>query len=259
MYDALVRTIRHRGLTIEIHRDDSPENPFTAWDCQPPILIDYDRSLHGYAGGDDLHGLPFLLMADWQISRHWRKIAEALDVADTHDKDAREHAAHYNIRLAAARRDLFGDALDDLRRYGSRTDYMDALAELLTLAGIVTLRTSSTGYCQGDYADLLLAYTPDHAKACGDTLTDAEKLASLEADAQLYGYWAWGDVYGYVISDDEDDHIDSCWGFYGESDDECLIGEAKAAADYIANKRDKAAESLAESIADDRPDLAPTE
>ena len=50
---------------------------------------------------------------------------------------------------------------------------------------------------------------------------------TLEQEVAEYDMYLRGDVYGYVIEDEQGEHVDSCWGFYGF--DECLA-EAKAAA-----------------------------
>lgn len=55
----------------------------------------------------------------------------------------------------------------------------------------------------------------------------AEAIARLLAEVEEYDQYLRGDVYGYVIEDEEGEHIDSCWGFYGF--DYC-VEEAKAAA-----------------------------
>lgn len=45
--------------------------------------------------------------------------------------------------------------------------------------------------------------------------------ASLRGEVEVYDQWLRGDVYGYVIEDqDGGEEEDSCWGFYGM--DECL-------------------------------------
>ena len=46
----------------------------------------------------------------------------------------------------------------------------------------------------------------------GYTCTVEEYLESIEEE---YGAWCAGEVYGYIIKSSDDDHIDSCWGFYG--------------------------------------------
>jgi hypothetical protein len=37
----------------------------------------------------------------------------------------------------------------------------------------------------------------------------------LEGEVETYAQYLEGDIYGYVIEDEEGEHIDSCYGFYG--------------------------------------------
>jgi hypothetical protein len=88
------------------------------------------------------------------------------------------------------------------------------------------------------------AYTYDHAPHDGVrsvwylTREDAERerwtdpVAALKAYADEYEAWTRGDVYGYVVeqlvtwqrqddptmTEERWEHLDSCWGFYGNSD-----------------------------------------
>jgi hypothetical protein len=79
-------------------------------------------------------------------------------------------------------------------------------------------------------------------------------LKDMQGQANLYGYWAWGDVYGYVIekrcvcAGDPDDDVEddweeiedgSCWGYFGSDHSEsgledsalsCLPVDARVAA-----------------------------
>ena len=44
-----------------------------------------------------------------------------------------------------------------------------------------------------------------------------EKVAKvLQSEVETYDLYLRGEVYGYVIKDEQDGVIDSCWGFYGE-------------------------------------------
>lgn len=43
-------------------------------------------------------------------------------------------------------------------------------------------------------------------------------LSNLQKEVETYNQYLQGDVYGYVIKDEQGDCIDSCWGFYGEED-----------------------------------------
>lgn len=67
--------------------------------------------------------------------------------------------------------------------------------------------------------------------------TDAEirakALACLEAEVKVYDDYLTGEVYGYVIEDDDGEEIDSCWGFYGEEDCE---QSGQAALEYLTKR-----------------------
>jgi hypothetical protein len=51
------------------------------------------------------------------------------------------------------------------------------------------------------------------AKDCGKDRKEREKHAI--SITQTYTDWCNGNVYGFRIFDDEDNEVDSCWGFYG--------------------------------------------
>ena len=60
-----------------------------------------------------------------------------------------------------------------------------------------------------------------------------EKVGGIiEGEINDYNQYLAGDVYGYVVSKNGQE-IDSCWGFYSQT--ECL-GEAKAIVDYAGKK-----------------------
>jgi hypothetical protein len=134
-------------------------------------------------------------------------------------------------------RTCFQNILDDNRE---QSDALETYAKLFEIAGIPCLNRSSSGYSQGDYAELLIVATPD---ACKEFGLDAVDPDMLEQQAKLYDAWAWGDVYGYIIErpdvcagnpDDEDERIweelDSCWGFYGKDFDWSGLEEAAMSA-----------------------------
>jgi hypothetical protein len=207
-------TAEYRGFHVKIYRDDSPSNPFEEWDGEPPMV----RVLYGHGGRADVEEFgdadllrPFRQshVTPRQISRHWRAIAAALNLdADAADREARATQREYGGGLTTIRRDQFEDALEGLHT----ADQLEAAAKLWRIFGCEALATSSTGYSQSDYAYLLLIATPEWSTRVGAPRdTHARQLA---AAAKLYGYWAWGDVYGYVIEDPDGEHVDSCWGFY---------------------------------------------
>lgn len=92
----------------------------------------------------------------------------------------------------------------------------------------------------------------------------AAKLAKAYENARItcevYTRWANGDVFGYVIEDEDGDHVDSCWGFIGDSDDEYLMQEARSAFAYQVKEAKAAkAATTAEEMTAERPDLYPAD
>lgn len=228
------------GFIVRAVHDDSPENPWDAWDFQPPLLVYYNRSLE--EKGDVPN--PLADVTDSWIARHWRALCKIFDKSPD---SAREHKRDYEYeRIADAKRELLDDWLGELKpsRYsGHAGDYMAVLGALCELRGWPTLSTSSHGYSQGDYAKLLLIFSPAYAKEIGrawprSAKAKAEVRKSLEADAKLWGAWAWGNVYGFVIesADSDGDSLDSCFGFYGDLDES---GLAEAAAESLAHIREE--------------------
>lgn len=43
-------------------------------------------------------------------------------------------------------------------------------------------------------------------------------MKHMEAEMETYNYYVSGQVYGYVIEDEEGEEIDSCWGYFGDED-----------------------------------------
>ncbi len=57
----------------------------------------------------------------------------------------------------------------------------------------------------------------------------------LEQEVKTYDQYLTGEIYGFVIEDSEGEHIDSCWGFYGDYKKGALK-EAKDVVDYTTNQ-----------------------
>lgn len=55
----------------------------------------------------------------------------------------------------------------------------------------------------------------------------------LQGEVQTYDDYLTGSVYGFDITDDEDNEIHSCWGYYGRDNIEEIKKECKAIIDNI--------------------------
>jgi len=92
-----------------------------------------------------------------------------------------------------------------------------------------------------DWGQVGLIYARDHAiqKEYGckriTRKIEAEVKKVLEAEVEVYNQFLQGDVYGYVIEDDDNQHLDSCWGFYGLEE---VKKEAQQVVDYICKKEE---------------------
>jgi len=54
----------------------------------------------------------------------------------------------------------------------------------------------------------------------------------LKVEVETYDQFLTGEVYGYTVENENEDHIASCWGFYGDEGREEAVNDAKNAIDY---------------------------
>lgn len=67
------------------------------------------------------------------------------------------------------------------------------------------------------------------------TTDEDQILDRLRGTVKLLDHYLTGNVYGFVIEDREGKRLDSCWGFYGDPN-ENVIPEAQSAAEYYVEK-----------------------
>ena len=65
--------------------------------------------------------------------------------------------------------------------------------------------------------ETLLKEAPGHPKIL--TLkAKAWATHTLQSEVQIYDHFLTGDVYGYVIDDEQGETVETCWGFFGHDD-----------------------------------------
>jgi hypothetical protein len=204
--------------SVTIRHDDCPENPWLMWDLQTPMIycsLDRGCDLLEF-GGSDLKDFFTKVKPIW-VSRHWRKIAGLLGYTmNQFDSDSRDRVAQYGGGLPQARHDLAADTLCEMVKDSGWTACnaaLDTLAGLYRLLGWSLLHTQRNGFCQGDSVSILLVATPDFIAACGGGTCASPE--ALKAEADLFGSWAFGEVYGFEVADATGEVVDSCYGFYG--------------------------------------------
>lgn len=165
----LVETLEHKGFTIEIHADDSPESP-REWDNFGTMVCNHRRYNLGDIKGDM--------------------------------EDVPEGA----ITLPLYLYDHSGLSMST----GTAYPYC------LPVGAIYVTRE-----------DALREFSAK--RITKEVREKAEQL--LRNEVETYDQFLRGDVYGYVVKDDEGNDMDSCWGFFGL---EFAIEQAKGAASHVA-------------------------
>lgn len=203
-----LETIEAGRYRIDIFHDDDPSNPFEDWDGCVPLMIEAGRgSSQDYGGVEDA----ILSALDGLDTDGLDKVAALLYDGEAMQAEAREYAEGDD-------RDLYAEGLRDEIREGmpSGSGKLDYLAAICDGLGWPCLNTSSHGWSQGDWADVLAVWLPAFARENRPGATPEDIRKELRDAVELWGWWAWGSVYGYTVTDTvTDEQVGSCWGFYG--------------------------------------------
>jgi len=83
--------------------------------------------------------------------------------------------------------------------------------------GNVVYRTTPFGCPFDSWQAGLIVCTPEDAKTAGfDPIKDAEKIEKgLISEVVVFSMWRNGEIYGFIEEDQNGDHVNSCFGFYG--------------------------------------------
>lgn len=66
-----------------------------------------------------------------------------------------------------------------------------------------------------------------------------EAAKHMETEMSVYRAYVEGDVYGFVVTDEEGEEIDSCWGYYGDKDVDEQTKECRDTIDNYLAKREE--------------------
>jgi hypothetical protein len=223
-----IETEQYKGITINIHSDDSPSNPFEEWDCEPPLLTYYGgrgASLKAYQNAPERWGEILALLPDSCFERGKR-----MELIKQLNCTLREFAEeNRNMRTI----DAFVEFLTSQcgafpSGWGDAVAWFEMAEWILNWGGITAVYEQSTGHCQGDVTLCLAIATPDWLKLTGVDPENAKE--QLERSIELYGNWAWGNVYGFTCEDENGDDVGhGCWGFYGYDHEKSgLMAEARS-------------------------------
>lgn len=233
-------TLEYKGYKIEVQNDEGPENPFEAWDCEPPLVTFY-AGRHGcaksYQGAPENMGGIIRLMPDTCFARGQRVplIKGMLNCSMREFADVVREYGDVKSAFIQLATEQAGDKPEGWR---AAIEWMELAESLLNWACIPCLNTQSNGYSQGDSTLLLVILTPDWMK----NIKPEHAADCMQSAVDLYSAWAWGDVYGvsaiHAPGEDEDSEGEeiedgSCWGFYGRDHEKSgLMEHARNAIDW---------------------------
>lgn len=189
-----IQTIQHKGYTINIDYDPSPESP-REWDDLSTIYSNSRR--YDFDG----HGIEELIQeVDGNIYDNvipWNLIGKKYYYRKVWMYD------HSGVTVRTAEENPWGN--------------MGYMAWDSGLMGVIVVDKKK-------------------AKKEWPTNTKARAEKWLDGEIENLDTYCRGEIYGYEVLDENEDVIDSCWGFYDL--DEC-IAEAKGYADYEAEIQEK--------------------
>lgn len=173
-----METIERNGFTLRLEHDSAPCNPRKEFDHFGKMICWWNN----YNLGDEN---PRMSPQDWI-----RKFAAGLVNAENPDLIPDEHIERI----------------------------LDKHAVMLPLHvyehGGITMSTGrfSCPWDSGQAGWIYATMNQVRAEFDGDV---QKATACLEAEVQEYDQFLTGDVWGYVIEDEDGYEVDSCWGFYG--------------------------------------------
>lgn len=234
MRDESVYSENYKGFNIKIYQDADSQNPFEDWDCEPPLAVYSDRSITEYATQyGNVNSVPNLTRK--QIIKNLKEIIVMLEVKNVWEltEDRREW---YRDDIVGCINENIVNYIDCL----NNSDRLEALCGLYNMAGIPAVVKSVHGSTQSCYAEVLAVATKEFQRACGNEAGFWNNPDNLKNSIQLFEDWVYGNVYGYVIEDEDGESLDSCWGFFGNYNSEySALSEAKSAVDYRVEENRK--------------------
>ena len=176
---------QYESLTIKILAEDSPENPFTSWDCEPDI-IGWHRRYDFNTRKEDKNKSPEQFLKEAKENGY---IVKPLFMYD-----------HSGISFSTSSFSCQWDS----GQYGFIFWTRDKIRQR-----------------QGEFKRI--------SKAMREKLNK-----QLDSSVKLLNDYVSGNVYGYQIEDEDGNHLESCYGFYGDYDSEYgVLSEARSVAKYL--------------------------
>jgi len=204
--------IDYKGYTITIEQDEFAGNPFEEQGADELPLLVYYEGFVRYAGAPDTDDI-----MDWMPADVFRKnLPEMLSWFDVDKDEFAKDCEHWGSAKSVITHYIDEDAPESTKSWSTAETHMERISSLLGMIGIKHYWGRSNGHCQGDSAMVMAIATNYWVERTGAPLDSLEE--QCKASVELYGCWAWGDVYCITsVTDPEGEEVEdgTIGGFYG--------------------------------------------
>lgn len=245
----MLDSIEYKGHTIEVHRDDHNGDGPRDWDNIGTMVCFHRR----YTLGDEqptcklntyLKDLAVSLDSSlenklwhWEDGPGWSQLMNAnpdTAVAKSNRRQARAVEAVLDREIPI---------MLDLYLY----DHSGLRMKVGSFHGHI-----SQSHAQWDSGQVGFIYVTRETLRHEYSVKRVSKQAKAKAEKYLrgevttYDQYISGQVYGYILKDANGEHLDSCWGFYGGTDE--MVAEVKGGIDWAEAKELERIAALAREI-----------
>lgn len=195
-----IDTIKYRGYNINVYQDDNPETP-REWDNLGTMVCFHKR----YILGDNKTGYKSEDYESWEgLAKQVIKDHEPLYILPLYLYD------HSGLRL----------------KVGSFQGFLPQ--------GHAEFDSGQIGFIFVSKKKIKEEWK---VKKINKKLKE-QVLKTLESEVKTYDDYLSGNIYGFQIEDKEGNDIDSCWGFFGDYEED-LLSEAKGQIDWHIKDKTK--------------------
>lgn len=263
-----IEEYEYKGLTIKIMLDQDPMNPRTEW-CNAGKMVCWNER---YRLGDDhnFNDLEHMFSelfseADWTyedaraICLAWvRADREGYrDMLRWKEGETRQEFWNYVVQhnIVDGRMDFVPSEVKQLVADMVSNLYVILPLYLYDHSGI-TMSTSRFSCPWDSYKVGVIYISLENAARewsveldwdaevisnhSADTKTLRQRaIDMLEYEVEVYDQYITGQVYGFIVEDEEGNDLESCWGFFDDHDLKYIKAEAESLADYYADQLSK--------------------
>lgn len=218
MSDYVIHEEEYKGLTIKIEQDDDPSgmNPVEDWDMLGKQVYWHRRMNLGHCWNETNKYSP----EEWFIDQLEHSVEYG-----TKEYDRIENANLEGLLKMFEKQNLILPV--SAYEHGGIT-----ISASGRRAGWDSFDSGQLGFVYVSHEDIKKHFQAK--RLTKNVLKRAEEC--LIAEVSEYDDYLNGNVWGYIISDESEENLESCWGFLG--DYKYCLEEARSTADYLAKEKE---------------------